>query len=39
MTCTSTVNVTMNTTNVAVVHGVTAEGNSASDQDDAVVRS
>ncbi len=37
MTCTSTIDVTKNTTNVAVVHGVTAQGNSASGQDDAVV--
>ena len=38
MTCTSTVDVIVDTTNVAVVHGVTALGNTASDQDDAVVR-
>ena len=37
MTCTSTVDVSVDTTNLAVVHGVTAEGNSASAQDDAVV--
>ena len=38
MTCTSSVNVSVNTTNVAVVHGVTAGGNSANGQDDAVVQ-
>ena len=37
MTCTSTVTVILDTTNVAVVHGVTAEGNAASAQDDAIV--
>ena len=37
MTCTSTVEVLVDTTNVAVVHGVTAEGNPAEASDDAVV--
>jgi hypothetical protein len=37
MLCTATVDVSVDTTNVAVVHGVTAGGNSATDQDDADV--
>jgi uncharacterized repeat protein (TIGR01451 family) len=37
MTCTFTINVTADTTNVAVAHGVTDEGNPVEDNDDAVV--
>ena len=37
MTCTSTVQVSVDTINVAVAHGVTAEGNPAEDDDDAEV--
>jgi uncharacterized repeat protein (TIGR01451 family) len=37
MTCTATVEVTVDTTNVATAHGVTAEGNPVEDDDDAVV--
>ena len=37
MTCTWTVAVTVDTTNLATVHGVTVGGNAATDQDDAVV--
>ena len=37
MTCTSTVLVTVDTTNVAIVRGVTAGGNPATDSDDADV--
>ena len=37
MTCTSTVEVLVDTTNVAVAHGLTAEGNPAEASDEAVV--
>ena len=35
MTCTATIDVLVDTINVAVVHGVTAEGNPVEDDDDA----
>ena len=37
MTCTATILVIFNKTNVATAHGVTAEGNPVEDTDDAVV--
>ena len=37
MTCTATVPVTVDTTNVAVAHGSTPEGNPVEDDDDAIV--